>query len=69
MRMTDRIAASVAAIDYDAFVLEPNGERVIQSTAAPRIARVLSELKVEQGHSVLEIGTGSGFSTAVLVDP
>ena len=40
-----------------------------QTISQPYIVAVMSELlKIEQGHKVLEIGTGSGYQAAVLAE-
>ncbi|MBD1373964.1 methyltransferase domain-containing protein [Hazenella sp. IB182357] len=50
----------------DDFVLQENGKRITQSTANSGIRNGLSMLDAREGNRVLEIGTGSGFSGALL---
>lgn len=60
------VAAAVAAVDYDHFVTEPDGSKLPQSSAVASIERMLTDLDVVPGQRVLEIGTGSGYTTALL---
>ena len=62
LRLRDRLAA----VDEDFYTLRPDGSLVTQSTAAFAIAETLERLDVRPGTRVLEIGTGSGFSGALL---
>lgn len=59
-------SADAAAVDYDTWVKNPDGTPVPQSTADARIQSMVDLLDVKQGSRVLEIGTGSGYSAAVL---
>jgi protein-L-isoaspartate O-methyltransferase len=43
-----------------------NGKQITQSTATSAIALSLELLDVQPGMRILEIGTGSGYSTALL---
>src|SRR5690606_33246533 len=56
----------VAAVDYDHFVTEPDGSKLPQSSAVASIQRMLTDLDVAPGQRILEIGTGSGYTTALL---
>ncbi|GAB4086603.1 hypothetical protein GCM10028784_32330 [Myceligenerans cantabricum] len=60
------VPAAVAAVDYDHFVTEPDGSKLPQSSAVASIERMLTDLDVAPGQRVLEIGTGSGYTTALL---
>lgn len=60
------VTAALAAVDEDYYTLRPDGRLVTQSTAASAIAEILERLDVRAGARVLEIGTGSGFSSALL---
>lgn len=60
------VTAALAAVDEDYYTLRPDGKLVTQSTAAFAIAETLERLDVRSGMRVLEIGTGSGFSSALL---
>jgi protein-L-isoaspartate(D-aspartate) O-methyltransferase len=57
---------AAACTDWDSYVREPDGS-ILPQVSSPRvIAAMLKELAIESGNSVLEIGTGSGYSTALL---
>jgi protein-L-isoaspartate(D-aspartate) O-methyltransferase len=53
-------------VDFDFFVVQPNGTRLPHHTEPPTVAEVLRFADVRTGHRVLEIGTGSGYAAAVL---
>lgn len=61
-----RVTAALSAVDEDTYTLNPNGSLVTQTTARPLIASTLDGLDVQPGIKVLEIGTGSGYSSALL---
>lgn len=60
------VRAALEAVDEDVYTRTPDGERVRQSSAPAIIAAILDLLDVQPGQRVLEIGTGSGYSTALL---
>lgn len=62
----NRINESFQFVDRDSFVLKEDGTVVMQSTASQTIRESLELLNVQKGNRVLEIGTGSGFSTSLL---
>ena len=64
--MTTAVADAVAAVDYDHFVTEPDGSTLPQSSSVASIQKMLEDLDVRPGHRVLEIGTGSGYTSALL---
>lgn len=64
--MNDGVSEPIARVFYDFYVRLPDGMRLPQSSAPGMIERVLRLLEVREGGSVLEVGTGSGFSSAVL---
>jgi protein-L-isoaspartate(D-aspartate) O-methyltransferase len=66
--MTAAVADAVAAVDYDHFVTEPDGSTLPQSSSVTSIQQMLEDLDVRPGHRVLEIGTGSGYTTGLLAN-
>lgn len=64
--MTSPVQRAAQRVDEDFFVLNPDGSLVTQSTSAAYIAELLEWLDVPAGARVLEIGTGTGYSAAVL---
>jgi protein-L-isoaspartate(D-aspartate) O-methyltransferase len=53
-------------LDYDYFVTEPDATTLPQSTAKGVIHDIVGLLDLEPGHRVLEVGTGSGYSAALI---
>jgi protein-L-isoaspartate(D-aspartate) O-methyltransferase len=66
--LTPRVQAALDAVDEASYTIRPDGTRVPQSSAPRIIATMLDLLSVQSGHQVLEIGTGSGYSTALLTE-
>lgn len=64
--MTENPPAAAATVDYDTWVKHADGSPVRQSTADSRIKKMVAMLDLHPGARVLEIGTGSGYSSAVL---
>jgi protein-L-isoaspartate(D-aspartate) O-methyltransferase len=64
--VTDRVAEAMDAIDYDHYVVEPDGSDLPQSSNERVIKRMVEALNVAPGQRVLEIGTGSGYTAALL---
>ncbi|MBD1372837.1 methyltransferase domain-containing protein [Hazenella sp. IB182357] len=62
----NRVVEAFHVINRDAFVKREDGSQVTQSTADHAIQKGLEMLNVKVGNRVLEIGTGSGFSGALL---
>lgn len=62
----DEIDLVIDLVDRDAFVLKEDGTPILQSTSTDSIKKLLRLLDVKKGHNILEIGTGSGYSTALL---
>ena len=65
----------MAAVDCDSFVLEPNGQRVINHLLREGFARTQRELDAEQGDSVLEtlaergiLADGANFDQGTFAD-
>lgn len=62
----DLVAEAVDLIDYDSYVREPDGSMLPQSSAPNSILRILRLLELQPGMRVLEVGTGSGYTGALL---
>lgn len=71
------VLASIERIPREAFVPEAFRDQTYEDTALPIghgqtisqpsvVARMLQALRIDRRHKVLEIGTGSGYQTAVL---
>lgn len=61
-----RVNEAVTKVNRDEFVLLENGSQIMQSTATDAIVSSLELLDIQPGNRVLEIGTGSGYSTALI---
>lgn len=66
MSTPDAVALALEAVDEESFTHDPDGTMIAQSSSPAIIATMLRELDVAPGDTVLEIGTGSSFSTALL---
>lgn len=66
MTFSQPVQAALGAVDEAAYTTGPNGDRVPQTSSPHIIATMLDLLDVHAGGRVLEIGTGSGYSTALL---
>jgi protein-L-isoaspartate(D-aspartate) O-methyltransferase len=55
-----------ATLDYEYFVNEPDGSPLPQSSAKSVVHDMVGLLDLRPGHHVLEVGTGSGYSAALL---
>lgn len=64
--MTDSLAEADAAVKYDAWVTTEDGHLVPQSSSEDTIRRMVGLLDLHPGMRVLEVGTGSGYSSALL---
>ncbi|WP_052684541.1 protein-L-isoaspartate O-methyltransferase family protein [Lentzea aerocolonigenes] len=64
--MSDIVTAAAAAVDYDTWVRTDEGGTIPQSSADDRIQSMLGMLDLKPGAQVLEVGTGSGYSGALL---
>ena len=64
--MSDAVDYALTDVVMDTYVLEPDGQPIPQSSSPTVIASALRLLQVPPGARVLEVGTGSGYSTALL---
>ncbi|RUR72959.1 protein-L-isoaspartate O-methyltransferase [Chlorogloeopsis fritschii PCC 9212] len=64
--MGDPVDWAESAISYETFVRQADGIPIPQSSSPKIIAAMLRLLDVQPGMRVLEVGTGSGYSTAML---
>lgn len=62
----DAVDLALAAVDEDGFTRAEDGTMLAQTSSQAIIATMIRELDVTPGDAVLEIGTGSGYSTALL---
>jgi protein-L-isoaspartate(D-aspartate) O-methyltransferase len=67
--MNDAINIAFKSVNADTYILDFNGEIIPQSSSPKIIASMLRLLEVQPNMRVLEIGTGSGYSTAILASP
>lgn len=63
-----RVQAALDAVEEDAYTIGADGRRIPQSSSPHIIATMLDLLQVDPGMRVLEIGTGTGYSTALLTE-
>src|SRR5215216_3880514 len=63
-----RLDSALQAVDRSHFCLDDQGRQLPQTSAPEVIVRMLQLLDVQLGDRVLEIGTGSGYSTALLAE-
>ncbi|MGH3625652.1 MAG: protein-L-isoaspartate O-methyltransferase family protein [Sciscionella sp.] len=64
--MTDLVSAAAATIDYDDWTTTDDGDLIPQITTDTTIHDMLRLLNIQPGMTVLEIGTGSGYSGSLL---
>jgi protein-L-isoaspartate(D-aspartate) O-methyltransferase len=64
--MSDAVDCALTDVVMDAYVLKPDGYPIPQSSSPIIIAAALRLLQGPPGARVLEVGTGSGYSTALL---
>jgi protein-L-isoaspartate(D-aspartate) O-methyltransferase len=62
----DRITESFSQINSDFYTRYKDGSLVHQTSAPTIIEQMLRMLRPHQGDHILEVGTGSGYSTALL---
>src|SRR5712691_1338082 len=63
---TDQVSCALDEVPRQYYCVDGLGQPVHQTSATEMIERMLRLLEVVSGQRVLEIGTGSGFSTALL---
>ncbi|WP_046471121.1 methyltransferase domain-containing protein [Allosalinactinospora lopnorensis] len=68
MEFSPAVRRALDAVDEDHYTRHPDGALVTQTTVGWLIASTLDELDVRSGMRVLEIGTGSGYSGALLAE-
>ena len=66
MTDADRLRYAFATVPEEYYTHREDGSLITQSTSAQGIGEMLARLDVQPGMRVLEIGTGSGFSGALL---
>jgi protein-L-isoaspartate(D-aspartate) O-methyltransferase len=64
--MDNAVDSAMSLVSYDAYVRQPDGMLLPQSSSPAIIAAMLHLLNVQPGMRILEIGTGSGYSTALI---
>jgi protein-L-isoaspartate(D-aspartate) O-methyltransferase len=62
----DRVSRAFVDVPRQYYCVDELGQPVHQTSATEMIERMLRLLEVEDGQRLLEIGTGSAFSTAIL---
>ncbi|MGH3720812.1 MAG: protein-L-isoaspartate O-methyltransferase family protein [Pseudonocardiaceae bacterium] len=62
----DLVTEAATALDYESYVRQPDGSPLTQSTARDTIVRMCQMLELQPGLRVLEVGTGSGYTSALL---
>ncbi len=62
----DLVTEAAAALAYESYVRQPNGSFLTQSSAQDTILHMCRMLELEPGLRVLEVGTGSGYTCALL---
>jgi protein-L-isoaspartate(D-aspartate) O-methyltransferase len=60
------LADAIAKVEWESFVRLPDGSQFPQSSRSDVVMRVLELLDVQPSQRVFEVGTGSGYSTALL---
>ncbi|MEU7002207.1 methyltransferase domain-containing protein [Nonomuraea sp. NPDC046570] len=60
------VRSALGSVDETYYTLSPDGGKLPQTSAPAIIAAMLDLLQLAPGQRVLEIGTGSGYSTALI---
>lgn len=66
MEKSDRLITSIQAVNRDFYIYYEDGSPVYQISALKIIEQMIRMLAPNKGDRILEIGTGSGYSTAIL---
>jgi protein-L-isoaspartate(D-aspartate) O-methyltransferase len=66
--MDDPVGVALRAVSPTRFCFDGHGNQLPQTSSPEMIARMLRLLDVQKGARVLEVGTGSGYSTALLAE-
>jgi protein-L-isoaspartate(D-aspartate) O-methyltransferase len=64
----DSVGTALRAVEHARYCLDEQGNQLPQTSDPDVIARMLRLLDPRPGDRVLEIGTGSGYSTALLAE-
>jgi protein-L-isoaspartate(D-aspartate) O-methyltransferase len=68
VKLPVRLSIALQSVERARFCLDDQGNQLPQTSSVEMITRMLQVLDVQPGNSVLEIGTGSGYSTALLAE-
>ncbi|WP_168188680.1 protein-L-isoaspartate O-methyltransferase family protein [Thermoflavimicrobium daqui] len=63
-----KVEQAIQQVNRDYFVLQENGKMLPNTTSTKAIKKHLQFLEIREGDRVLEIGTGSGYSTALIAE-
>jgi len=66
--MNSRVQTAMRVVAHAHYCLDDQGNPIPQTSSIEMISRMLQQLSVQPGDSVLEVGTGSGYSTALLAE-
>ncbi|MDX2968342.1 methyltransferase domain-containing protein [Kribbella solani] len=66
--MSEAVQDAAARIDYDAWITGDTGDLIPQRTNATTIRDMVGLLDLKPGMTVMEVGTGTGYSGAVLAE-
>jgi protein-L-isoaspartate(D-aspartate) O-methyltransferase len=66
MEKSDRLMIGIQGVNRDFYIHYEDGSPVYQISALKIIEQMIRMLAPNEGDRILEIGTGSGYSTAIL---